>query len=64
MKKILFFAIPILISACRPCKNKSEENIYDLYTIKFDGCEYVRGITNYNVLTHKGNCNNPIHKTK
>jgi hypothetical protein len=31
-----------------------------------DNCEYISGQTSYgyNVLTHKGNCNNPIHKCK
>ena len=34
--------------------------------IKMDGCEYVYyGMgTNYGLFTHKGNCNNPIHKVK
>lgn len=31
-------------------------------TIKIEGCEYIyMGSTNSQTITHKGNCNNPIH---
>jgi hypothetical protein len=33
-----------------------------LVEVKIDGCEYLYGPWgNATVLTHKGNCNNPIH---
>lgn len=33
-------------------------------TVKYDGCEYVvlAGWQKIGSITHKGNCNNPIHK--
>jgi len=43
---------------------KGEINgLYDLKVIIIDGCEYFKYRTymGYLSITHKGNCNNPIH---
>lgn len=36
----------------------------DVEVYTFDGCEYIGYLhaANADFLTHKGNCNNPIHK--
>lgn len=68
---ILLLVLLFLIS----CDDKSDIKSYTLeignnkvsvdeYTI--DGCQYLGYLTNGNAkscyLTHKGNCNNPMHK--
>ena len=54
-------------------KREREQRTIVLYeevvciVVKFDGCEYIEnsyydvGYNKRTILTHKGNCNNPIH---
>jgi hypothetical protein len=76
MKKLIIIST-LLIYSCSP-KTEGlkhiEQKHYDLdlpnthatiteYTI--DGCQYIGYLDGYqgNYITHKGNCNNSIHKT-
>jgi hypothetical protein len=53
-------AVAILTSSCRMLKVGSVE--FKVLTI--DGCQYIyRNSGEGCMFTHKGNCNNPIHKT-
>jgi len=43
----------------------TEINHRSIYTYNIDGCEYIGeigGDGKNDILTHKGNCKNPIHK--
>ena len=75
MKKILVSISFLIVFAS--CENSSVEkltvktidnnlgHITNLRVIKIDNCEYLYGDWgNQTVLTHKGNCNNPIHSFK
>ena len=43
-------------------KNKILVHGYSITIIEYDGCQYlVLGIGYSQMITHKGNCNNPIH---
>ncbi len=71
MKKLLLgLLLIVLTSSCTTnvSKKTSEYTIngYDLSIFEIDGCEYVGMSIGWNngVLTHKGNCKNPIHKCK
>ena len=65
----LMFLILLLIlsSSCVKCPDQivyitdSENNIHQVVTI--DGCEYFKCRTHlgWTVLSHKGNCKNPVH---
>lgn len=68
----LAFLIIIIfgLSSCHEPNVKTERTEYviradhnPLTIVTVDGCEYLFGDWgNATVLTHKGNCNNPIHK--
>lgn len=69
MKKILFVLTLALVSCSRegqvPVKQtqyRVGEFIDPLEVVEVDGCEYLFGDWGKStVLTHKGNCKNPIH---
>jgi len=70
MKKL--FILTVMSTLLYSCGNmnveqkESETNLgytTNLTIIKIEGCEYFFGDWgNATVLTHKGNCTNPIHK--
>ena len=56
----------LLLNACHHEPSGPEEEIASVpdYTmVEIQGCEYMRFLTTHEfaVLTHKGNCKNPIH---
>lgn len=67
---LIFIAAGMLVLICseankylaKEIKPQKEERTI----IEVDGCQYIRMVTNTNsvLLTHKGNCNNPIHYFK
>lgn len=68
MSRLLFIAICISMMGCvEPnVERKQTPHIIregmNLDEITIDGCQYLYGDwSNATVLTHKGNCNNPIH---
>lgn len=74
MKKLIILLAMLIITGCSEeqiQKRQKDENQswidynrgYKLRTI--DGCEYIEtGVYGGAVLTHKGNCRNPIHKER
>jgi hypothetical protein len=72
MKKILLAVILLTLASCREPNVKNERTEYviragsnPLTIVTIDGCQYLYGDWgNATVLTHKGNCNNSIHKFK
>lgn len=51
---VMFFA------GCDGCDMYSHKAKYNIE--RMDGCEYIVSHNAYgNILTHKGNCDNPIH---
>lgn len=77
MKKLLTAIIVLSIVSCNNNLSNQEKsnkliidtgvevNGYVISIIKFDGCQYlVSGIGYSQMMTHKGNCNNPIHNCK
>ena len=58
MKKlILVLFVSIIAFSCNTAHVSEEVQI-------IDGCEYIVSRNSYgNVVSHKGDCNNPIHKT-
>jgi hypothetical protein len=68
MKKLLV----ILCLAIASCEQPTSDSTYikelvgnrSIYTYNIDGCEYIGeigGDGRNDILTHKGNCKNPIH---
>ena len=70
MKKLLLTVLVLAgITSCSQQNVERKETTYNigahdpLGLIVVDGCQYLYGDWgNATVLTHKGNCNNPIHK--
>lgn len=71
MKKIL--TAVLLIGMMSSCTERNVETVDTKYVIRdgmnplrviiIDSCQYLWGTDGHaDVLTHKGNCNNPIHK--
>lgn len=69
MKKLLILVTAVIVVSCETKNvtiNKTDTEIagYTIKTYEIDSCEYL----GFNVggrnglLTHKGNCKNPIHK--
>lgn len=58
----VFFIIYMV--SCRHASPDPLKRVYDFQSVNIEGCEYFMMTTSYhyNVLTHKGNCNNPIHR--
>jgi hypothetical protein len=72
MKK-LFIALTLLtFTSCQDSNVETKATYFQfpnylnpIEIIVIDGCEYLWGDWGYStVLTHKGNCNNSIHKIK
>lgn len=69
MKQLLVVVALALVSCSRegqvpakPTQYKVGEFIDPIEVVEIDGCEYLFGDWhNATVLTHKGNCKNPIH---
>lgn len=69
MKKILIIALTLAMFSCKQPNVKKQTTTYQigdelnaLEIVTIDGCEYLYGPWgNATVLTHKGNCKNPIH---
>lgn len=72
MKRIFITLMLLTLISCSKSKseNATDTDVYlgmtsPLQTIEIEGCKYLYGDwRNATVLTHKGNCNNPIHKLK
>jgi hypothetical protein len=72
MKKIFLAVMVLAFASCEEPNVEAKSTNYrinpvnsSLTIITVDGCQYLYG--NWGpgtVLTHKGNCNNPIHKSK
>lgn len=71
MKHIIVSVVIGFVSTCiiiflvlQFTKIKSQKEDYTV--VEIDGCQYLRMVTNTNsvLLTHKGNCTNPIHYFK
>lgn len=70
MNKLLILAIVIFVGCEVPDSTathtqKINDRLINTYTI--DGCEYIGeigGDGRNDILTHKGNCKNPIHGTQ
>lgn len=71
MKKyLIFLLLPILMGCQSSEQTKAEERLDTTFTgykiINIEGCEYIYKrydvFSGIPVLTHKGNCKNPIHK--
>jgi len=68
MKKLLFLTTVVLLAGC---EGRPKPNVVDTlggayYIVKIEDCEYIRFSSygsNYGI-THKGNCNNPIHRLR
>jgi len=55
------FFILLVMCCLFSCNNGKGKKSIDVQII--DGCEYIVSRNSYgNIVSHKGNCNNPIHK--
>lgn len=67
MKRLLIFIGLLALLSCGKERSKHRVDALDRYTIVVvDGCEYLEvqggyADNRYYSLTHKGNCNNPVH---
>lgn len=72
MKKLFIAVMLLTLASCHEPNVKVKNTNYvisedrgPLTILIVDGCQYIYGDWgNATVLTHKGNCNNPIHKSK
>lgn len=70
MKKIhlvialLILAAMALLAGCNPNKPVKNDESLSIHETTIDGCQYYVIWDESRSLTHKGNCNNPIHKNK
>ena len=72
MKKLFIAVMLLTLASCQEPNVQRENTGYvvmngsnPLKIVKIDGCQYLLGDWGHaTVLTHKGNCNNPIHKLK
>jgi hypothetical protein len=68
MKNLLkygFIAFVICLSSCTEGGKTTIKNRDDFNILIFEDCEYIYNIySGYKSLTHKGNCNNPIHNCR
>lgn len=68
MRNLIIFIFALSLSSCEnePFNQPKVQDPLKGYTIVvIDECEYLCAgsiYSNYAVLTHKGNCSNPIHK--
>lgn len=69
MKKLIVLFSAIILMGCNEHKTVLDDGDYfikvritDPNIVIIDGCEYIQYKTyGYHAITHKGNCNNPIH---
>lgn len=68
MKKLILLTLCICMMGCEESNVETKRTthvISDAHTldeVTIEGCQYLFGDwANATVLTHKGNCNNPIH---
>jgi hypothetical protein len=71
MKKLFIAAILLTLASCDKTNVEKVSSNYILgehppiEIVTIDSCQYLYGGWGHaTVLTHKGNCNNPIHKLK
>jgi hypothetical protein len=72
MKKVLFTLLLLITFGCHNSNVKTEvtqtyvgDFIEPIQIVEIDSCQYIFGDWGQStILTHKGNCNNPIHKLK
>ena len=72
MKTLFIAAMLLTLASCYESNVKKEDTGYvikagagPIKIVNVDGCQYLFGDWSHaTVLTHKGNCNNPIHKFK
>jgi hypothetical protein len=65
MKNFIFYSSLLICVSCTRGNELKNENVFKNYEIiKIDGCEYIQYGSSHGYLhvTHKGNCDNPIHK--
>lgn len=65
MKTLILFAALALITGCAPPpKERVITQDYNTHVVVIDGCQYIENGSvagSAYAITHKGNCNNPIH---
>jgi hypothetical protein len=71
MKTLITLALIALVGCSIPSGehynlDRDTEPSYDYKVVVIDGCQYIEvnegiGQTHTYTITHKGNCNNPIH---
>lgn len=64
---MMYVAVPVMVLAVATLIGvaiaySGEKNQIPIHSVDCDGCRYVYTHTNY--LTHSGNCQNPIHRSK
>jgi len=69
MKNLLFILLCFVFFGCKETNiEKKELNYYyggsEINVLTIEGCEYLIIGNDSRSVTHKGNCNNPIHKQK
>ena len=68
MKKLLLLIIPLILLGCGSPKERAERVANNYFVITIDSCEYIIAkapLGDYGwLLSHKGNCKNPIHYKK
>jgi len=71
MKKLILTTLFIgMMSGCKESNIEKQKTFYNfgdgkppIEIVTIESCEYIYGSWGYaTVLTHKGNCKNPIHK--
>lgn len=65
MNKILIIVFMLIsMLAINGCRNETKDIPFGYATYEIDNCEYIatQSAVSGIVLTHKGNCKNPIHK--
>ena len=72
MKKVFIAVMLLTLASCHEANVEEESTGYvisadkrPLTIVNIDGCQYLWGDWGReSIFTHKGNCNNPIHKLK
>lgn len=70
LKKLVLFMLPllfiVLLSSCDGQYQNRNNGKVKYRQVTIDSCQYLgfETVYDYMVYTHKGNCNNPIHRGK
>ena len=65
IKGILIIAISMILFSCSEDWKQTDTKLHFTHVVVIEGCEYfVCGASGIEILSHKGNCKNPIHKCK